>query len=97
MFTIIVFSLTELLEEIITEDKEQPIPPLPRPPRPPADLFYQPHGENHTRLRQSSSSPSQPVLVARGTACQVSGLAAGCGCSSVVVCVVLVLSGVDPA
>lgn len=97
MFTLIVFSLTELLEEIITEDKEQPFPPLPGPPRPPADLFYQPHGENHTRPRRSSSSLSQPVLVARGTACQVSGLTAGCVCSCVVVCVVLVLSGVDPA
>lgn len=94
MFILIVFSLTDILEEIITEDKEQP--PLPGPPRPPADLFYQPHGENHARPRQSSSSLSQPVLVARGTACQVSAATAGCVCSTAVFCVVLVGSIVDP-
>ncbi|KAM6931775.1 proto-oncogene c-Rel isoform 1-T1 [Lycodopsis pacificus] len=52
----------DLIEEIITEWSG---PSLPGPPAPPADLFQNP------RMRQQSSSPpSQPVLLARGTACQ---------------------------
>ncbi|KAK5868682.1 hypothetical protein PBY51_009675 [Eleginops maclovinus] len=61
----------DLIEEIITEDGVERLrPSLPGPPAPPADL-RQP--QNHRMLRQSSSSSSptsQPVLVARGTACQ---------------------------
>nr|WAQ14796.1 RELB proto-oncogene NF-kB subunit [Lateolabrax maculatus] len=56
----------DLIQEIITEDGAS----LPGPPPPPADLLCQPHSQNHRRLRQSSSPPSQAVLVARGTACQ---------------------------
>ncbi|KAF3847680.1 hypothetical protein F7725_020708, partial [Dissostichus mawsoni] len=58
----------DLIEEIITEDGGERLRALlPGPPAPPADLC-QP--QNHRLLRQSSSPPSQPVLVARGTACQ---------------------------
>ncbi|KAG8001988.1 Transcription factor RelB, partial [Nibea albiflora] len=55
----------DLDEIIIKECKNQ----LPGPPPPPVDLL-QPYRENHWRQRQSSSPPSQHVLVARGTACQ---------------------------
>ncbi|XP_075956464.1 proto-oncogene c-Rel isoform X1 [Anarhichas minor] len=52
----------DLIEEIITEWSGAS---LPGPPAPPADLYQNP------RMRQQSSSPpSQPVLLARGTACQ---------------------------
>ncbi|KAI9538672.1 hypothetical protein NQZ68_012325 [Dissostichus eleginoides] len=58
----------DLIEEIITEDGGERLRALlPGPPAPPADLC-QP--QNHRLLQQSSSPPSQPVLVARGTACQ---------------------------
>ncbi|XP_033953652.1 transcription factor RelB isoform X1 [Pseudochaenichthys georgianus] len=58
----------DLIEEIITEDGGERLRALlPGPPAPPADLC-QP--QNHRLLRQSSSPSSQPVLVARGTACQ---------------------------
>ncbi|XP_041796534.1 transcription factor p65 isoform X2 [Chelmon rostratus] len=56
----------DLINQIITEEEAS----LPRPPRPPVDLLCQPHSESHRRLRQSSSPPSQSVLVARGTQCQ---------------------------
>lgn len=55
---------TDLIEEIITEWSG---PSLPGPPDPPADLLCQ----NHRMRQQSSSPPSQPLLLARGTACQV--------------------------
>ncbi|XP_061639243.1 transcription factor RelB homolog isoform X2 [Phyllopteryx taeniolatus] len=61
----------DLIQEIITEDHTGVS--LPRPPPAPAEL----RGQNH-RMHQlcssssSCSSPSQPVLVARGTACQSS-------------------------
>lgn len=65
----LIISFIELIEEIITGDSAST---LPRPPRPPADLLPQlPNSHNHAMLRQNSSS--QPVLVARGTGCQVSG------------------------
>ncbi|XP_068567558.1 transcription factor RelB isoform X2 [Cebidichthys violaceus] len=52
----------DLIEEIITEWSGAS---LPGPPAPPADLCSNP------RMRQQTSSPpSQPVLLARGTACQ---------------------------
>ncbi|XP_037630840.1 transcription factor RelB isoform X1 [Sebastes umbrosus] len=57
----------DLIEEIISEYGDRP---LPGPPAPPAELLCQPHGQNHRMLRQSSSPSAQPVLVARGTACQ---------------------------
>ncbi|XP_070827388.1 transcription factor RelB isoform X3 [Chaetodon trifascialis] len=60
----------DLINEIITEDSEREVASLPGPPRPPVDLICQPHSENPRRLRQSSSPPSQSMLVARGTACQ---------------------------
>ncbi|XP_042342971.1 transcription factor RelB homolog isoform X2 [Plectropomus leopardus] len=60
----------DLIEEIITEDRSRASLPGPRPPPPPADLLSQPHSQNHRMLRPSSSPTSQPVLVARGTACQ---------------------------
>lgn len=53
----------DLIQEIIIEDSDWP---LPRPPPPPVDLLRQ----DHEMLTQSSSPSSQPVLVARGTACQ---------------------------
>ncbi|XP_056297594.1 proto-oncogene c-Rel isoform X1 [Pseudoliparis swirei] len=53
----------DLIEEIITEWSG---PSLPGPPDPPADLLCQ----NHRMRQQSSSPPSQPLLLARGTACQ---------------------------
>ncbi|XP_044059971.1 transcription factor RelB isoform X2 [Siniperca chuatsi] len=56
----------DLIQEIIREDGEQSGASLPGPPSPPANLRCQ----NHRSLRQSSSPPSQPVLVARGTANQ---------------------------
>ncbi|XP_061136802.1 transcription factor RelB isoform X1 [Syngnathus typhle] len=59
----------DLIQEIITEDHTGIS--LPRPPPPPAEL----HGQNHRMHRLCSASsppPSQPVLVARGTACQSS-------------------------
>ncbi|XP_073340460.1 proto-oncogene c-Rel isoform X1 [Pagrus major] len=62
--------LIDLIEEIIIEDSERLVPSLPGPPRPPDDLLCTSQTENHRRLRQSSSPSSQPVLVARGTACQ---------------------------
>ncbi|KAM9358998.1 proto-oncogene c-Rel [Symphorus nematophorus] len=55
----------DLIHEIITEDSQRPIDTLPRPPPPPVDLL-----EDHGRLQQSSSPPSRPVLLARGTQCQ---------------------------
>lgn len=64
------YSFADLIEEIISEYGDRP---LPGPPAPPAELLCQPHGQNHRMLRQSTSPPAQPVLVARGTACQVSG------------------------
>ncbi|XP_059186718.1 transcription factor RelB homolog [Centropristis striata] len=64
----------DLIDEIITEDGGQLRPSLPGPPPPPAVLrsptHNQNHNQNHRIPRQSSSPPSQPVLVARGTACQ---------------------------
>ncbi|XP_030249133.1 transcription factor RelB isoform X2 [Sparus aurata] len=62
--------LIDLIEEIITEDNERLVASLPGPPRPPDNLLCTPQAENNRRLRQSSSPSSQPVLVARGTACQ---------------------------
>lgn len=63
----------DLIQEIITEDSDRPGASLPGPPPPPVDLLCQPHSQSTRMRQQSSSSPSsQPVLVARGTACQVS-------------------------
>ncbi|XP_075997339.1 proto-oncogene c-Rel isoform X2 [Genypterus blacodes] len=66
--------LTELdiIEELITEDRERPAASLPGPPPPPAELLCQQISlnQNHTMLRPSPSGPAQPVLVARGTATQ---------------------------
>ncbi|XP_068441173.1 transcription factor RelB isoform X2 [Clinocottus analis] len=53
----------DLINEIITEWSGAS---LPGPPAPPADLV----GQNHRMRQQSSSPPSQPVLLARGTHCQ---------------------------
>lgn len=69
--------IIDLIEEIITEDNERLVASLPGPPRPPDNLLCTPQAENNRRLRQSSSPSSQPVLVARGTACQVSGISEG--------------------
>ncbi|XP_070761722.1 transcription factor p65 isoform X1 [Enoplosus armatus] len=60
----------DLIQEIIREDGERSGASLPGPPSPPANLRCQPHSQNHRSRRQSSSPPSQPVLLARGTACQ---------------------------
>ncbi|XP_036974934.1 transcription factor RelB isoform X1 [Acanthopagrus latus] len=62
--------LIDLIEEIITEDSESVVASLPGPPRPPDNLLCMPQAESNRRLRQSSLPSSQPVLVARGTACQ---------------------------
>lgn len=70
LFIIINVSFKDDLTEIIIKDCKNH---LPGPPPPPVDLL-QPYSENHWRHRQSSSPPSQHVLVARGTACQVSGI-----------------------
>ncbi|XP_071368681.1 transcription factor RelB isoform X2 [Centroberyx affinis] len=68
----------DIIQELITEEvgvSERFQSPsgasLPGPPPPPADLHCQPLSQNHRMLRQSSSPSSQPVLVARGTAPQV--------------------------
>ncbi|XP_054481993.1 transcription factor p65 isoform X2 [Anoplopoma fimbria] len=53
----------DLIHEIITDLSGASFP---GPPAPPADLICQ----NLKMQQQSSSPPSQPVLVARGTACQ---------------------------
>ena len=66
--------IIDLIEEIITEDSESVVASLPGPPRPPDNLLCMPQAESNRRLRQSSLPSSQPVLVARGTACQVSGI-----------------------
>ncbi|XP_035479799.1 transcription factor RelB isoform X2 [Scophthalmus maximus] len=59
----------ELIEEIITQDGEQPVVALPRPCPPPADLLSQLPRSQHVRMhRQGPSLSSQPVLVARSTA-----------------------------
>ncbi|XP_077398212.1 putative transcription factor p65 homolog isoform X2 [Festucalex cinctus] len=62
----------DLIQEIITEDHTGIS--LPRPPPPPAELRSQNHRVHRLCSASSSSSspPSQPVLVARGTACQSS-------------------------
>ncbi|XP_018557612.1 transcription factor RelB homolog isoform X2 [Lates calcarifer] len=60
--------MTDLIQEIITEYVEQPSAPFPRPGPPPADLLDQLPCSQHSRMHQQS--PSQPVLVARGTAHQ---------------------------
>lgn len=68
-------SPTDLIEELIEEDEQRSATPLPRPPPPPAELVCESGGGSHRRPRQNSSPPSQlpsqPLLVARGTACQV--------------------------
>ncbi|XP_061829010.1 uncharacterized protein relb isoform X1 [Nerophis lumbriciformis] len=57
----------DLIQEIITEERTGVS--LPRPLPPPAE----PCSQNHRKLHQNTSSPpSQQVLVARGTACQTS-------------------------
>lgn len=91
----------DLIEEIITEERIRTS--LPGPPPPPADLC-QPHNQNQRMLQPSSSPPPQPVLVARGTAHQVSGcknifgcaLTVLCFCASVVIHVVLVYLSLCP-
>lgn len=64
-------SPTDLIEELIEEDEQRLAAPLPRPPPPPTELLCESGGGSHRRPRQNSSPPSQPLLVARGTACQV--------------------------
>ncbi|XP_056906444.1 transcription factor RelB isoform X1 [Takifugu flavidus] len=60
----------DLIEELIEEDEQRSAAPLPRPPPPPAELLCESGDGSHRRPRQNSSPPSQPLLVARGTACQ---------------------------
>lgn len=66
--------LAELINEFI-ESERRSAPSLPGPPPPPADLLCQPGRENCGRLTHNSEAPSQPRLVARGTAHQVSSSA----------------------
>lgn len=85
---------TDLIQEIIREDGERSGSSLlPGPPSPPPNLRCQPNGQNQRSLRRCSSPSSEPVLLARGTPCQVSGvknIAVRFICSSEVVCVVLI-------
>ncbi|XP_035536364.1 transcription factor RelB homolog isoform X2 [Morone saxatilis] len=60
----------DIIDEIITEDIERSVGGLPGPPPPPANLQCPPCNENLRTLQTSPSTPSQPVLLARGTACQ---------------------------
>lgn len=87
-------SLPRLIQEIIREDGERSGSSLlPGPPSPPPNLRCQPNGQNQRSLRRCSSPSSEPVLLARGTPCQVSGvknIAVRFICSSEVVCVVLI-------
>ncbi|CAK6963418.1 transcription factor RelB isoform X1 [Scomber scombrus] len=56
----------DLIQEIIKEDRDRSGASLPRPPPPPVDLLC----TNSEMLGQTCQPSSQPVLVARGTACQ---------------------------
>lgn len=68
------FHFSDIIQEVIAEERERLAASMPGPPPPPADLLCQQISlsQNLRMLRQSSSAASQPVLVARGTATQVS-------------------------